>query len=73
VTVVTATIAAGAKTATATCPTGKVVIGGGVRETDTKSLLESGPNGTNGWTAQFAQNMANGTTGTVTAYCVPSS
>ena len=64
----TATMASGSKTATATCTTG-TVIGGGFRQTDNKQIVESGPSGANGWTVTVDANLGAGKTGTVTAYC----
>jgi hypothetical protein len=64
ITVVTATISSA--TATATCPAGTKVIGGGVTQTSNKGLRESGPVGTTGWRATYD---ANGSGATVTAYC----
>ena len=62
-------IAAGARTATAPCAEGETVIGGGVTQTDTKKLLQSGPSGTLGWLVTFDANMGAGKSATVTVYC----
>jgi hypothetical protein len=70
ITVVTATIASGQSTATATCSGSTLAIGGGVTETDTKNLLKSGPVGTNAWIGTYNAAMSGSNTGTVTVYCI---
>lgn len=58
--------------ATATCPVGTTVIGGGASIVDTTDGLvdDSYPNGKTAWTADFS-DFVNPTTGTVTAICAP--
>jgi hypothetical protein len=61
--------------ATATCPSGTTVIGGGaqVSDEDYDVTNDSYPNGKTGWTADFYDASESGSpgTGTVTAICAP--
>jgi hypothetical protein len=60
-------------TATASCPSGANMVGGGASIADkTSSALveDSYPNGKTGWTADF-QEFSAPTTGTVYAICAP--
>jgi hypothetical protein len=53
---------------TATCPVGKVVVGGGCADNYTSTTIQSSiPNGSNGWTCRFQTNPGSLT---ATAYCV---
>jgi len=53
---------------TATCPSGKVVIGGGCSDHYTSTTIQSSiPNGNNGWTCRFRTNPGSLA---VIAYCV---
>lgn len=58
--------------ATASCPSGTVVLGGGASVADNAGgfVNASFPAGKTGWTAVFFDNSA-ATTGTVTAICAP--
>jgi hypothetical protein len=61
---------------TATCPSGKVLLGGGGEVTTGQSgraaLLASGPTSTTTWraTAVVTQNLSGGNTATVTAFAI---
>jgi hypothetical protein len=61
--------------ATATCPSGTTVLGGGASIGDVKnsSVHQSAPTGKTGWTAVFSEGgtPTSVTTGTVTAICAP--
>src|SRR5215211_5710222 len=48
-------------------PTGTKVFGGGVTQTDSKNLIESGPIGTTGWKATYSANMGAGKSATARA------
>jgi hypothetical protein len=53
---------------TATCPSGKVVVGGGCSDDLTSTTLQSStPNGSSGWTCRFQTNPGSLT---ATAFCV---
>jgi hypothetical protein len=66
---VTQSLAAGTSTATATCPSGMSVFGGGFINGGAKQMTDSRPIGTSKWRVKLAARMESGRTGTVTVFC----